>query len=64
MYVDDTTVIYSTDDIEKLCNDLNEELANISEWMRNNKLTKGKGIRYETGSFTAPQRQAEAGICC
>ena len=39
MYADDTTVTYSAEDIETLCDDLNEELANISEWMRSNKLS-------------------------
>ena len=29
----------SAEDIETLCDDLNEELANISEWMRSNKLS-------------------------
>ena len=38
MYADDNTVIYSADDIETLCGDLKEELANISEQMRSNKL--------------------------
>ena len=33
MYVDDTIVTYSADDIETLCDELNEELTNISEWM-------------------------------
>ena len=37
MYADDTTVTYSADGIETLCDDLNEESANISEWMRSNK---------------------------
>ena len=39
MYPDDTTVIYSAEDIEALCDDLNEELTNISEWMRSDKLS-------------------------
>ena len=39
MYADDTTVTYSADDIETLCDDLNEELTNISEWTRSNKLS-------------------------
>ena len=39
MYADDTTMTYSADDIETLCDDLNEELTNISEWMRSNKLS-------------------------
>ena len=30
---------YSAEDIEALCDDLNEELTNISEWMRSNKLS-------------------------
>ena len=30
---------YSTEDIETLCDDSNEELTNISEWMRSNKLS-------------------------
>ena len=34
MYADDKTVMYSVDDIETLCDELNEELTNISEWMR------------------------------
>ena len=34
MYADDTTAMYSVDDIEALCDELNEELTNISEWMR------------------------------
>ena len=39
IYVDDATVIYSAEDIETLCDDLNEELTNISEWMQSNKLS-------------------------
>ena len=39
MYADDTTVTYSAYDIETLCDDINEELTNISEWMRKNKLS-------------------------
>ena len=39
MYADDTTVTYSAEDIGALCDDLNEELANISVWMPSNKLT-------------------------
>ena len=39
MYVDDTTVTYSAEDIETLCDDLNEELTSISEWMQSNKLS-------------------------
>ena len=39
MYADDTTVTYSAEDIEALCDDINMELANISEWMRSNKLS-------------------------
>ena len=38
MYADDATVTYSAGDIETLCDDLKEELTNISEWMRYNKL--------------------------
>ena len=34
---------YSAEDIENLCDDLNEELANISEWMRSNKLSPNAG---------------------
>ena len=37
MYADDTTVTYSAEDIEALCDDLNVELVNISEWTRSNK---------------------------
>ena len=39
MYADDTTITYSANDMETLCDDLNEELSNISEWMRSNKLS-------------------------
>ena len=39
MYADDTTVTYSANDMETLCDDLNEELSNISEWMRSDKLS-------------------------
>ena len=39
MYADDTTVTYSADDMETLCDDLNEELTNTSEWVRSNKLS-------------------------
>jgi len=31
MHADDTTVTYSTEGIETLCNDLKEGLTNISE---------------------------------
>ena len=34
MYAEDAAVRYSADYIETLCHDLNEELTNISEWMR------------------------------
>ena len=43
MYADDTTVTYSADDIETLCDDLNEELSNISELMRSNRLSLNAG---------------------
>ena len=39
MYKDDTTVTYSANDIETLCDDLNEELTNNSERMRSNKFS-------------------------
>ena len=39
MYADDKTVTYSADDIGTLCDDLNEELTNISEWLRSSTLS-------------------------
>ena len=37
MSAEDTTGTYSAEDIETLCDDLDEELTNISEWMRSNR---------------------------
>ena len=37
MYADNTNVTCSAEDIDTLCDDLRTELANISEWMRQNK---------------------------
>ena len=39
MYADDTSVTCSAEDIDTLCDDLRTELTNISEWMRQNKLS-------------------------
>ena len=39
IYADDTTVTYSAENTEALCDNLNEELANISDWMRSNNLS-------------------------
>ena len=39
MYADDTSVTTSAEDIDTLCDDLRTELTNISEWMRQNKLS-------------------------
>ena len=39
MYSDGATVTYSAEDIEAICDYLNEELANISEWMPSIKLS-------------------------
>ena len=38
MYADDTSVTYFAEDMEELCNDLQNELINISDWMRQNKM--------------------------
>ena len=46
MYADNATVTYSAEDIETLCNDLNEELAITSEWIRSNKFSLNAG-KYE-----------------
>ena len=39
MYADDTSVACSAGDIDTLCDDLRTELTNISEWMKQNKLS-------------------------
>ena len=39
MYADDTSVTCSAEDIDTLRDDLRTELTNISEWMRQNKLS-------------------------
>ena len=39
MYADDTSVKCSAKDIDTLSDDLRTELTNISEWMRQNKLS-------------------------
>ena len=39
MYADDTSVTCFAGDMEELCNDLRNELTNISEWMRLNKMS-------------------------
>ena len=39
MYVDDTNVTCSAEDIYDLCNDLKAEIDNIAEWLRQNKLS-------------------------
>ena len=36
MYVDDTSVTCSAEDIDELCNDLRAEVHNIAEWLRQN----------------------------
>ena len=39
MYADDTSGTFSVEDTDTLCDDLRTELTNISEWMRQNKLS-------------------------
>ena len=39
MYADDTSVTCCAEDIEELCTELQKELFNISEWMRQNKMS-------------------------
>ena len=39
MYVDDTSVTCSAEDIDELRNDLKTEMDNIAEWLRQNKLS-------------------------
>ena len=39
MYADDTSVTCFAEDMEELCNDLQNELRNISDWMRQNKMS-------------------------
>ena len=39
MYADDTSVTCSGEDIYDLCNDLKAEIENITEWLRQNKLS-------------------------
>ena len=39
MYADDTSVTYAAEDIDELCNDLKTQVDNISEWLRQNKLS-------------------------
>ena len=39
MFADDISVTCSAEDIDKLCNDLRNELVNIAEWLRQNKLS-------------------------
>ena len=39
MYADDTSVTCSGEDIYDLCNDLKAEIDNITEWLRQNKLS-------------------------
>ena len=39
MYADDTSVTCFAEDMEELCNDLQNELINISDWMRQNKMS-------------------------
>ena len=39
MYVDDTRVTCFAEDMEELCNNLQHELINISNWMRQNKMS-------------------------
>ena len=39
IYADDTNVAIASDDIEKLVFEAQQELLNLSEWMRINKLS-------------------------
>ena len=39
MYADDTSVACFAEDMEELYNDLQNELINISDWMRQNKMS-------------------------
>ena len=39
MYADDTSITCSGEDIYDLCNDLKAEIENITEWLRQNKLS-------------------------
>ena len=39
MYADDTSVTCFAEDVEELYNDLQNELINISDWMRQNKMS-------------------------
>ena len=39
MYLDDTSVTCFAEDMEELCNNLQHELINISNWMRQNKMS-------------------------
>ena len=39
MYADDTSASCSAKDIDNLCNDLESEIDNIAEWLRQNELS-------------------------
>ncbi len=39
MFADDTTLFFSGDDIGKLNSDINQELNNLAEWFKVNKLS-------------------------
>ena len=39
VYADDTTVIITSHDVEKILHEAHQELFNLSEWMRINKLS-------------------------
>ena len=39
MYADDTTICYTSDNMEDLNAIINAELASLNEWLRGNKLS-------------------------
>ena len=41
MLADDTQIDASSNNIESIANTLNEDLANVSDWMKANKLSLG-----------------------
>ena len=62
MYVDDTSVTCSAEDLTELCNDLKTEVRNIAEWLRLNKLSLNTnkteymvvGHKRQTNSISEP----------
>ena len=49
IYADDTNVTIASDDIEKLVFEAQQELLNLSEWMRINKLSPNQGAKHGRG---------------